>query len=418
MKQYLVQKDSKQLKGVIRLNGSKSLSNRALIIKALCEDDFNINFCSTSDDSETLKTLLASENRTLDAHHAGTTFRFLCSYLTLQKGEQILTGSSRMKERPIGALVDALRSIGADIEYLENEGYPPLKIGSFDLATYRNEIDIPAGISSQFISSILMIAPILPKGIKINLVGDLVSRPYLEMTLKMMEYFGIEHAWEGQSISIQHQSYVAKDIDIEADWSAASYYYTLAAISGDADITLEGLYDESLQGDRAITDVMSAFGIETSFTNNTVNLKTNAQVKQILDHDFIKEPDTAQSVAVACAGAGIPGVFTGLKTLKIKETDRITALQNELGKVNVYFTQMPERFAKKSNKEYYTVEGRAVSGTAAPDFDTYKDHRMAMAFAPLGLLFPVIINEPDVVTKSYPGYWEDLKKLGFEIKEL
>ena len=418
MKQYRIEKEERNLNGTITLDGSKSLSNRALIIQALCLEDFEIKNCSKSDDSKTMKMLLAQNEGTFDAHHAGTTFRFLCSYLTLQKGTQVLTGSSRMQQRPIGPLVDALREIGAKIEYLVNEGYPPLEIGEIDQENYNSKIKISAGISSQFISSLLLIAPILSKGLQIELEGELVSRPYLEMTLKMMEFFGIESSWDKQVIMVKQQAYHAKDIEIEADWSAASYYYTLAAISDSADITLIGLNEQSLQGDRAIAEVMQAFGISTKFDGNTINIRTGSTEKQILDHDFIKEPDTAQSVAVACAGTGKNGILTGLRTLKIKETDRITALRNELAKVNVYFTKLPAKFAKKSNTEYYMVEGKAAAEGFPPSFDTYKDHRMAMAFAPLGLLFPIIINEPDVVSKSYPAYWNDLKSLGFEIDEL
>lgn len=416
MKQYLVKREGKSIKGEIILDGSKSLSNRALIIQALCKDPFEIQNCSKSDDSTTLKNLLSQSEETYDAHHAGTTFRFLCSYLCLKPGNQILTGSERMKQRPIGPLVDALRSLGATIEYLGQEGYPPLKIGALDTAKYQSKISVSAGISSQFISSILHIAPVLPHGLEINLDGDLVSRPYLEMTLKMMEYFGITHHWVGQTITIPHQPYKARPIHIEADWSAASYYYIIAAFAQNAEITLHGLHEDSLQGDRKIADIMEAFGLTTTFIENAITIRKDGPKKQIVDHDFINEPDIAQSVAVACAGCGKPGVFSGLKTLLIKETDRIAALQNELAKVHVYFSKMPKKFASKSNKDYYMIEGKAKEGEETPDFDTYKDHRMAMAFAPLGMLFPVIINEPDVVSKSYPDFWDDLSKLDFEIE--
>lgn len=418
MKQYSVKREGRQVEGTIQLDGSKSLTNRALILQALCTDSFKILNGSTSDDSVTLKKLLEQKGGELDAHHAGTTFRFMCSYLSLQEGEQILTGSERMQQRPIGPLVDALRKIGAPIDYIGVEGFPPLKIGKIDVHNYNEEITISAGISSQFISSILHIAPTLPRGLRITLEGDLVSRPYLEMTLKMMEYFGVQHQWEGQTIIVPHQVYKAKDIVIEADWSAASYYYTIAAISERANITLKGLYKDSLQGDAAIAKVMEAFGLITTYEGDQINIINGASEKQMVDHDFLNIPDTAQSVAVACAGVGKPGLFTGLKTLSIKETDRIAALQKELAKVHVYFSKMPQKFSSKSNKDYYTLEGKAKEGSEIPAFDTYKDHRMAMAFAPLGMLFPIIINEPDVVSKSYPAYWEDLKSLGFEINEL
>jgi len=417
MKQFLVEKLDKKIEGTIKLDGSKSLSNRALIIQALCEDDFEISHCATADDVETMKELLASSGEVRDAHHAGTTFRFLCSYLSLQEGEQTLTGSDRMQQRPIGALVDALRSIGAKIDYLENEGYPPLRIGELDKNNYKKEVEVSAGISSQFITSLLLIAPSLPQGLAITLVGDLVSRPYLEMTLKMMSYFGVEHTWDGQKIVVEQQKYKARDIKIEADWSAASYYYILAAFSESTELRLEGLDKISLQGDSSIAEVMEAFGITTEYQENAVILRTGGPEKQLLDHDFINDPDIAQSVAVACAGAGKPGIFSGLKTLKIKETDRIAALQKELAKVQVYFSLMPPKFAKNSKKEFYMLDGKATQSDEIPDFDTYKDHRMAMAFAPLGMLFPILVNEPDVVSKSYPAYWNDLQKLGFQVAE-
>ncbi|GLR17014.1 3-phosphoshikimate 1-carboxyvinyltransferase [Portibacter lacus] len=418
MKQFKVAKANRSIEGTISLDGSKSLSNRALIIRALCTDDFQINHCATADDVVGMQTLLDSSDDVLDAHHAGTTFRFLCSYLCLQSGKQTLTGSIRMQERPIGPLVDALRKVGAEIEYLKNDGYPPLKIGEINPDDYNHKVEVSAGISSQFISSLLLIAPSLPKGLEITLVGDLVSRPYLEMTLKMMEYFGVKHTWEGQVITVEPQPYKAKDITIEADWSAASYYYIMAAFSDKVDLVLEGLNEESLQGDSSIAEIMEAFGISSEFSGNQVHLKKDGAEKQLVDHDFLLAPDIAQSVAVACAGTGKPGVFSGLKTLKIKETDRIAALQKELGKVGVYFTLMPPKFAKVSKKEFYMVEGKAASPDQMPDFDTYKDHRMAMAFGPLAMLFPIIVNEPDVVSKSYPAYWEDLKKLGFEVEEI
>jgi len=417
MKQFRVEKGDLSIEGTIKLDGSKSLSNRALIIQALCEGDFTVGQCARADDVETMKLLLASDEEVRDAHHAGTTFRFLCSYLCLQEGEQILTGSTRMQQRPIGALVDALRSIGANISYVKEEGYPPLKIGKLDLASYQSKVSVSAGISSQFISSLLLISPSLPDGLEIELIGDLVSRPYLEMTLKMMEYFGVKHEWVGQTIIVRPQKYQAKDIVIEADWSAASYFYIMAAFSEKTDLRLEGLWDESLQGDRSIADIMTAFGITSEFSEGVVHLRNDGPSKQLLDYDFINDPDIAQSVAVACAGTGKPGVFTGLKTLKIKETDRIAALQKELAKVQVFFSLLPKKFSKKSESEHYMIEGRATVLADSPDFDTYKDHRMAMAFAPLGMLFPILVNEPDVVSKSYPAYWEDLQKLGFVVTE-
>ena len=407
-----------QISGTVKLDGSKSLSNRALIIRALCHDHFEINNICESDDSIILQKLLAqSRDEVYDAGHAGTCYRFTTAFLAIQEGTQILTGSARMKERPIGILVDALRDLGANIEYLENEGYPPLQINAFDHQKKISKVSISGGVSSQYISALIMIAPTLPKGLEINIEGELVSRPYLEMTLKMMAYFGIEHSFEDNKISIPHQAYKAKDVLIEADWSAASYYYSIASIK-EANITLEGLFEDSWQGDSAIAEIGKKFGIETTYGGDQITIISDpGRRSSLLDHDFIKEPDIAQTVAVMCAANGVEGFFTGLQTLRIKETDRIEALKNELAKVGVRLYKLPPKMSKKSGSEFYGVSGKAIS-EVVPIFDTYKDHRMAMAFAPLGMLFPIQINKPEVVSKSYSNFWNDLESLGFEIVQL
>ncbi len=417
MTKIRVTKKNKNTIGSIILSGSKSISNRVLIIRALCEEPFEISNLSDSDDTNTLQKLLDSEDYELDAHHAGTTFRFLTSYLAVGKGENILTGSERMQERPIKALSEALIRMGADISYTKNEGYPPLKIGS-PQKELASTIELPADISSQYISSLLLIAPTLPNGLKINLVGEIVSRPYLEMTLRIMEYFGIKHTWEGQTIQVVHQKYQARDFYVEADWSAASYYYIIAALSDNADITLRGLDEESLQGDSAIAKIGTSFGVNTEFRNKEIRLtKSKEKTTDSFEYDFIKCPDIAQSVSTMAAGLGISALFSGLQTLRIKETDRIAALQTELAKVQVYLSKLPEKFSKNSGIEYFLQEGNASKGDIPPVFATYKDHRMAMAFGPLSILFPIEIEEHMVVTKSYPNYWSDLEKLGFLSEE-
>ena len=407
-----------QVSGTIKLDGSKSLSNRALIIRALCKEDFAINNICESDDSNILQRLLSQPSEeAYDTGHAGTCYRFMTAYLALQKGTQILTGSARMKERPIGILVEALRSLGANIDYLENEGYPPLKINEIDPNQVKSEVSIAGSVSSQYISALIMIAPTLPKGLIINITGELVSRPYLEMTLKMMSHFGIEYSFTENQIVIAHQDYIAKDILIEADWSAASYYYSIASILP-AEITVQGLFNESWQGDSAAAELGKAFGIETNYGDKQVTLTSNPQNRSsMFDHDFVKEPDIAQTFAIMCGANGVEGFFTGLQTLRIKETDRIDALKTELSKVGVALYKLPPKMSKKSGKEYYGISG-TVKTDATPVFETYKDHRMAMAFAPLSMLFPIRINKPEVVSKSYSNYWEDLKSLGFEVKEL
>ena len=407
-----------KIEGTIKLDGSKSLSNRALIIRGLCKQHFEIDNICESDDSIILQKLLAqSPDEVYDAGHAGTCYRFTTAYLALQGGTQTLTGSERMKERPIGILVDALRDLGADIEYLENEGYPPLKINAFDHEKRVSKVSISGAVSSQYISALIMIAPTLPDGLEIIIEGELVSRPYLEMTLKMMAYFGISYRFEGNTINIAHQDYKPKDILIEADWSAASYYYSIASIKS-SKIVLQGLFEDSWQGDSAIVELGKKFGIETTYGDNELTIISNPDKRdKLLDHDFIKEPDIAQTVAVMCAANAVEGFFTGLQTLRIKETDRIDALKTELGKVGVSLYKLPPKMSQKSGVEYYGISGKAANKDI-PVFETYKDHRMAMAFAPLGILLPIQIIKPEVVSKSYANFWKDLASLGFTITPL
>ncbi len=402
--------------GKIKLGGSKSISNRVLIIQTLCEGSFEISNLSDSDDTNTLQSLLSSDSHELDAHHAGTTFRFLTSFLATREGENILTGSERMKERPIKALSEALIKMGADISYIGNDGYPPLKIGS-PTRTLDRKIAVSANISSQYLSSLLLVGPTLPDGLELTLIGDLVSRPYLEMTLRIMEHFGVSHTWTGQTITVAPQKYIAKDFFVEADWSAASYYYIIAAFAKEVDITLTGLQEDSLQGDSAIATIGNSFGLKTAYADNSIRItKSGNPVDEFFEYDFINCPDIAQSVSTMAAGTGVSALFTGLQTLRIKETDRIAALKTELAKVHVWLSKLPAKFSKKTDVEYYMQEGNIDGDEMAPTFATYKDHRMAMAFGPLAQLFPIEIEEHMVVTKSYPKYWEDLERLGFVLE--
>ena len=417
MKTYTVSKPNRHLEGVITPERSKSICNRALIIQALCEDDFKIHHISNSKDSEVLQLLLNSKEEVLDAGAAGTTFRFMTAYLSTQQGTRILTGSKRMKERPIGILVDALRSLGAEIEYLEKDGYPPLKIYGNPQLDKTKEISIKGNISSQYISALLMIAPKLPNGLTINITGEISSRPYLQMTLDLMNHFGINFSeklsTDNMAITILPQKYVAKDFTIETDWSAASYYYAMAAFSTECNLTLHGYQSESLQGDSHLVEMMKSFGVETSFHDGYIMLTKTGTTAPMFEFDFSDQPDLAQTIAVICAGLGLNGLYSGLHSLRIKETDRIQALQNELAKMQVYLSKMPARFSKSSDKEYFMQEGKAM--IELPTFETYDDHRMALAFATLAMLAPVKIEDPEVVVKSYPGYWEDLRELGFVV---
>jgi len=416
MKTITLSKKGKSVKGIITLAGSKSISNRALIIRALCEDEFAIHKIASSNDTEILQALLADGDLTeYDCGPAGTTFRFLTAYLSMQSGTQVLTGTERMKQRPIGVLVDALKSLGADIEYLESEGYPPLKIRSPKAFGEANELTISAGTSSQYISALLMIAPTLPNGLKLTLDGKIVSRPYIEMTLNLMAYFGVAYTWEGQTISVAAQKYQAKDYTVEADWSAASYYYSIAAFAEDLDLQLNGLFEESVQGDSAIVEMYERLGVATRYTENGVHLTKNNQAKPpMFEQDFLTCPDTAQTLFATCAGLGVQGLYSGLETLRIKETDRIKAMQTELGKLQVYISPLPKRFSQKSEKEYFMQDGTAQF-ESTPTFPTYEDHRMAMCLAPLAMLHPVQIEEPSVVKKSYPEFWDDLEAIGFVV---
>ncbi len=405
-----------QLKGKINLAGSKSISNRVLIIQALCEENFDISKLANANDTDLLQNLLASEEDIRDAGPAGTTFRFLSALLSLKEGTQLLTGSERMKQRPIGVLVDALRHLGANIEYAEKEGYPPLKIHSPNKISADNKLSIPADTSSQYISALLMIAPVLPNGLSLSLEGNIVSLPYIQMTLNTMEFFGVSHEWENNSIHIAPQKYQARPFTVEADWSAASYYYAMAVFAKEVDLELDGLFENSVQGDSVLVKMMEGFGIHTSFTESGIRLTKNAVPGDVFEWDFIECPDLAQTLAVICAGAGTHGLFTGLETLKIKETDRIKALQNELAKVNSFFTLLPSHINKGTN-EQYLLEGKA-NWEKVPTFATYEDHRMAMAFAPFAMLNDIQIEDPSVVIKSYPNFWKDLKNLGFEINSV
>lgn len=407
-----------EVNGTIMLQGSKSISNRVLIIRALSQSLFDIHLLSSSDDTVILNKLLSSKDEILDVHHAGTTFRFLTAFAALTGREAILTGSERMQQRPIGPLVESLRQLGCRIEYLGIEGYPPLKINGHSGLKSRR-VKISAEISSQFISALLLTAPVLPEGLEIYLEGSIVSLPYIRMTLKIMEYFGVEHIWEGHVIRIAHQEYKARDFVVEPDWSSASYYYAVAALSQKAGIFLPGLKKDSVQGDAAIAEIAAAFGVRTEFTAEGVHIsKTgNDKTGQWFEYNFIEQPDLVQSMAVMAAGLGTTCTYTGLSTLKIKETDRIAALQKELQRFGVHLNLMPARFSKRSGIEYYLQEGKAAKPDIPVCISTYNDHRMAMAFAPLALKFPLCIEDPDVVSKSYPEFWKDIQSLGFRLSE-
>jgi 3-phosphoshikimate 1-carboxyvinyltransferase len=394
---------SKHIHTSIQLPSSKSESNRVLIINALCKKPCQLINLSEARDTQTMIRLLASDELLLDVIDAGTTMRFLTAYCTAINRETILTGSQRMCERPVQVLVEALRELGADIEYMKNEGYPPIHIKKFKPT--KNELYVRGDISSQYISALLMIAPILPKGLKINLVGKVASLPYIQMTLQLMQNFGVSHEWTGNSIYIAPQEYHASSYSVESDWSASSYWYSIVSLAHEAEVKLLGLKKDSLQGDAEIEKIMEYLGVSSVFQEDGVLLKKTRTVRDF-EWDFTHCPDLAQTVAVLGAAKGVNMKLTGLESLKIKETDRLIAVRDELAKFGIQ--------AKDVNDAELHMSPQSMQAPSAM-IKTYKDHRMAMAFAPLALLFEVSIEKPEVVEKSYPRFWEDLAKAGFQV---
>jgi 3-phosphoshikimate 1-carboxyvinyltransferase len=404
--------------GTITLDGSKSITNRALIILSLAGVDplQYIVGSSTSKDTQTLLHLLSSPKDALwDAGDAGTTFRFLAAFLALKPGEQVLTGTSGLQARPIGPLVDALQQMGVPVEYLQRVGFPPIRVGTLPTpVTGTHQVTIQASISSQFVSALLLIAPMLPDGLELTLEGQVVSNPYIELTLHLMSYFGAQWERNENTIRVLPVGYQPKTIRIEADWSAASYWYSFVALATPgSNILLRGLYENSWQGDAILPKMMEAFGVETNFGPDGVLITKAGATKPFFEWDFNDCPDLAQTLAVTCAASGVQGLFSGLETLKIKETDRIAALKKELSKVGVSFVKLPPHFNKRQpEKTYYMVEGSAQWDPPL-SIETYHDHRMAMSCSALALLGPLQIEQPDVVKKSYPSFWQDLNQLFF-----
>lgn len=392
----------------IQLPASKSISNRALIINALAQGTTPPCNLSDCDDTLVMIKALAENNETIDIMAAGTAMRFLTAYLSTVQGTHILTGTERMQQRPIQILVNALRELGAQIEYAGKEGFPPLRIHGTELK--GNELTLKGNVSSQYISALLMIGPVLKNGLRLHLTGEIISLPYINLTLQLMKEFGAKAAWtSGNSIEVAPQPYTPVSFMVESDWSAASYWYQIAALSEQAEIELMGLFRNSYQGDSRGAEVFSRLGITTEFTHEGVLLKKSNRLVEQLNEDFVDIPDLAQTFAVTCCLLGIPFRFTGLQSLKIKETDRIFALKTELRKLG-YLLQ-------DAQDSILIWDGERCQPEAQPVIQTYEDHRMAMAFAPAALRFPEIrIAEPQVVSKSYPAYWEHLQQAGFGIE--
>ena len=408
---YQVSTKNKTIQGSIKLPASKSISNRALIINALSYSPYPISNLSDSDDTKVLKAALFSNTNKFDIGHAGTAMRFLTAFLAKVVGEWEITGSERMQQRPIKILVDALTQLGAKIEYLKNDGYPPLKIFGSHLKGQTIELD--GSISSQYITALLLIAPTIENGLNLKLNGDVTSKSYIKLTLELMAQFGIRYSWKGNTIVVPEQNYFPIDFTCEADWSGASYWYEIMALVDQGEIFLENLKLESLQGDADITKWFEPFGVNSAQKDNGVLLtKTKNNHPQRLELDFIENPDVAQTMACLCMAKAIPFHFTGLKTLKIKETDRIAALQNELAKFGAQLYEPAEGELAWDGKLDMEMKDEL------PMINTYHDHRMALAFAPMALAdLKMQIEDPMVVTKSYPGFWNDLKRIGFTVEE-
>nr|WP_315147409.1 3-phosphoshikimate 1-carboxyvinyltransferase [uncultured Flavobacterium sp.] len=396
------------LQSSISITGSKSETNRLLLLQALFPN-ISLNNTSNSDDSEVMQKALKGNEEIVDIHHAGTAMRFLTAYFVVNEGrEVVLTGSSRMKERPIKVLVEALQQLEAQISYENEEGYPPIRIKGKKIT--NNKVSIPANVSSQYISALLLVAPKLENGIELTLLGEITSIPYIKMTLALLNDLNIQTSFEGNVISVSPKQEVeSKVMTVESDWSSASYFFSLAALSNDATISLTSYKQNSLQGDSALVEIYSKIGVETRFEENKITLVKQPNFKlEDLNLDLNNTPDIAQTIVVTCLGLGIGCHLTGLHTLKIKETDRLEALRIELTKLGANISVTNESLTLIASKEINSNIKIA----------TYNDHRMAMAFAPLALKVPIIIENAEVVSKSYPDFWVDMARLGIQTIEM
>lgn len=393
----------------IDLPASKSISNRILILNALSLNQNPIENLSDCEDTQVLIDVFNSNSNVFDVKAAGTAMRFLTAFLSGVEGEWVLKGSKRMHERPIHPLVDTLQALGADIEYLENRGYPPLKINGKKLD--GGEVFVSGGISSQFISALMMVAPVMKNGLTIHIQDEVISKPYIELTAKLMEEFGVNVKWDNNKIKIKSQEYKPIKYKVEPDWSAASYWYEMVALMPNSQVTLNGLTSNSYQGDSNLVNLFKDLGVSTEFTDEGAIIRnTNVRTKKFF-HNFIQEPDLAQTFAATCCFLKVPFVFSGIQSLRIKETNRVEALMIELKKLGYVL--------KDSSNEMFEWDGERCFAEDNPSIDTYEDHRMAMSLAPASIPFDtILINKPGVVSKSYPHFWEDLKRAGFTIETI
>ncbi len=419
MERIIIKKNNRNLVGEIKLPSSKSESNRALMIKALCDENITIHNLSQAEDTQLLNRCLryiepcsaSGIPVIIDAKNAGTVFRFLTAYLAIIPGKWLLTGSERMQQRPINQLVESLKTLGVEIKYTGKQGYPPLLISGRNMK--GGIVNLDASVSSQFITALLLISPLMPDGLEINLKGTIISRPYVAMTISIMKHFGIIVDHTERQFKVGQQSFTHDDFDVDSDWSAASYWYEIIALSDKAEIFISGLKKESLQGDRVLPEIFNLLGVSTEFTSTGAILKKVKLETNYLEYDFIDCPDLAQAVISTCVGLDIEGSFRGLQSLLIKETDRVAKLNDELSVFGFSFSE------SEKNNWILKRTGSAMTELNKHTFKTYDDHRMAMALAPLALKTnTLILEDPDVVIKSYPGFWEDLKTVGFKIENI
>lgn len=404
---FLISHTSKSINADLVLPPSKSISNRALIIQALCQSKPKLLNLSQSSDTQSLIKALQANSKTIDIGDAGTSMRFLTAYLSQQKGSYILTGSDRMKERPIGHLVEALNSIGADINYLEKDGFPPLAING--KAVEGGKVDVSTSVSSQFVSALLLIAPTLKKGLSLSLKGELLSKPYIKMTLNIMRYFGIQSSWTNNTIQVEPQNYRPRDLKVESDWSALAFILQGMSIAKSAQVSISGLSKDSWQGDSYVLNLFEKFGLQHEFKDDKLYLKKfNKDLNRDYNVNLIDTPDLTQAYCCTLSAFSKSAKISGLNNLKLKESHRLKALHIELNKIGQI--------------SYYTEDTMQLEAsilhTPIESFDSHNDHRMAMCLAPFALLFDIKIKNIEVVNKSYPSYWEDLKKMGFTISPL
>ena len=403
---YKISKEFQDIQGAVSISGSKSESNRLILLRAYTSY-FKIFNLSDSDDTQLMLSAIESDKKEINIGHAGTAMRFLTSYYSsTPENSKVLNGSNRMKQRPISILVDALKDLGCDIEYTEKSGFPPLKINGKNILS--NSVTLPADVSSQYISSLMMLGVSLENGLKIELSSEITSLPYILMTKKIIDRIGgITKIDDGEITIEPFKEKVIPEQFVESDWSSASYFFSIAALSDSARLTLSTFFNESLQGDSRLVDIYKIFGVETKFEeNNIILIKNKIDLPKSINLNLKDSPDLAQTIIVTCLGLGVDCKLDGLHTLKIKETDRLIALKNEIEKFNVDKVEITENsitLENNSNLKHQVI------------IETYNDHRMAMSFAPLSLIVPIKINNPEVVTKSYINFWNDLESLGFNI---